>query len=387
MSLLGSGTMFPLLGDLRKFLKIQKVHIDGTVFRLHTSATVALLLAFCTLLTAKEYVGTPIDCFSPTLPNSLVNSFCWIESTYSVVPLFNASRRNSTVYPGVGHTKGDEKDRKYHVYYQWVCFLLFSQSIFFYTPRWLWKSWEGGKVPAIVSALDVRSAILQDRSDLRTRLVDFLVLNLNRNNWYFAKYLFCELLTVINVVAQLMFTNYALGGGFFSYGSDVIQWQRHGRHHLSVNPMVSAFPRVAMCSFVKYGQSGSLENREVICILPLNILNEKIFLFIWFWYVMLIVTGILSLLYRCVLVLHAPLRCHLLQLRFPDSKRLVAVVDAVSIGDVFLLALIGQNVDSLVFSELVSELSRRVLKASAPPAEPYARPMHVHDGRGSANCV
>lgn len=363
--------MLHLLGNLRNLFKARRVHIDGNVFRLYTGATVAFLLAFCTLLTAKEYVGSAIDCHCPTMPAGVVNSFCWVESTFSHRSLFNASYNGSVIYPGTGHRpKGDGgDDRKYHTYYQWVCFLLFAQAICFYAPRWLWKVWEGGRVPAIVAALDIRSAVTQDRAELRTQMVDFLVANINRNRWYLIKYVACELLSVLNVVVQVAFTDYVLGGGFLTYGWDLVRWHR-GLDREFVSPAVMAFPRIAMCTFLKYGQSGTLENLEAICVLPLNILNEKLFAFLWFWYALLLLTGVPAVIYRVLLLVSAPLRRRLLAWRYPDSRCISAVVSALSTGDVFLLSLVGQNVDSLIFSQLVAELSRRLVKA--PPVQPSA---------------
>ena len=39
---------------------------------------------------------------------------------------------------------------RYHKYYQWVCFTLFFQAILFYIPRYLWKTWEAGKIKMLV---------------------------------------------------------------------------------------------------------------------------------------------------------------------------------------------------------------------------------------------
>ncbi|KAK8773663.1 hypothetical protein V5799_011803 [Amblyomma americanum] len=170
--------MFNLLGHLSKLFKLRTVHIDGKVFRPHRGITVAFLMAFCMLLTAIEYVGTPIECYCPTLPESVVN-FCWVESTFSLRSLFNVSYNGSVAYLGAGPGRGG---RKYRTYYQWVCFLMFAQALCFYAQRWLWKVWEGGKVPAILDALNIRSAITHDRADLlRSQMVDFLVVNMNHN--------------------------------------------------------------------------------------------------------------------------------------------------------------------------------------------------------------
>ena len=64
------------------------------------------------------------------VPTGIMNTYCWIHSTFTVVG------------------KGEEK--KYHKYYQWVCFFLFLQAMLFYIPRYLWKTSEGGKIKMLV---------------------------------------------------------------------------------------------------------------------------------------------------------------------------------------------------------------------------------------------
>jgi hypothetical protein len=49
----------------------------------------------------------------------------------------------------------DGDDVKYHKYYQWVCFVLFLQAAFFYIPRYLWKTAEGGKIKLLIQGLKV----------------------------------------------------------------------------------------------------------------------------------------------------------------------------------------------------------------------------------------
>ena len=69
------------------------------------------------------------------------------------------------------------------------------------------------------------------------------------------------------------------------------------------DPMIKIFPRVTKCTFYKYGSSGSIVNHDAICILALNVINEKIYIFLWFWFIILaVVTGV-SLIYSIALVL------------------------------------------------------------------------------------
>lgn len=56
-------------------------------------------------------------------------------------------------YPGIGVQDIEDDEQIKHIYYQWVCFVLLGQAVMFYTPRYLWKMWEGGRLKALASDL------------------------------------------------------------------------------------------------------------------------------------------------------------------------------------------------------------------------------------------
>lgn len=57
-------------------------------------------------------------------------------------------------YAGIGPSEDiEDDDEMRHTYYQWVCFVLLGQAALFYTPRYLWKIWEGGRLKALVTDL------------------------------------------------------------------------------------------------------------------------------------------------------------------------------------------------------------------------------------------
>lgn len=70
--------MIDIFRSLRTLFKISHVHIDNNIFRLHYSFTVLVLLAFCVLVTTKQYVGEPIDCmkWGDSVSQSVINTFC-----------------------------------------------------------------------------------------------------------------------------------------------------------------------------------------------------------------------------------------------------------------------------------------------------------------------
>ena len=57
-------------------------------------------------------------------------------------------------------------------------------------------------------------------------------------------------------------------------GSDVLAMSQQDPD-LRDDPLNRVFPKVAKCNFNKYGPSGTVEIFDGLCILSLNIINEK----------------------------------------------------------------------------------------------------------------
>lgn len=120
---------------------------------------------------------------------------------------------------------------------------------------------------------------------------------LQRHNWYVAKYWICEFMCLVNIVFQIYGMNKFFGGEFFMYGLQVIGMTSiHQDNRL--DPMVYIFPKVTKCTFHKYGPSGTIQIHDSLCILPLNMINEKTYIFLWFWYLLLLAALILLVCYR-----------------------------------------------------------------------------------------
>ena len=85
----------------------------------------------------------------------LLDTYCWIHSTFSIPSRWVGKQGHQVAYPGISPIAdlAEGTEVKYHTYYQWVCFVLFMQSAIFYLPRYLWKTAEGGKVRLLVQGL------------------------------------------------------------------------------------------------------------------------------------------------------------------------------------------------------------------------------------------
>jgi len=125
------------------------------------------------------------------------------------------------------------------------------------------------------------------------------------------------------------------------------------------------FPRVTLCDF-EIRQMGNNHRHTVQCVLPINLFNEKIFLFLWFWIVGLIIITSISFLSWFVRMIIATERRHYVRqhLRFmkkldsdQDKKKARRFIDNYLRPDgVFVLRLVAKNTDTITVTEFIGEL-------------------------------
>ena len=108
-----------------------------------------------------------------------MDTYCWIHSTFSVPGHETGILGQDVVYPGIAppsEIKEDEKFR-YHKYYQWICFTLIFQALLFYIPRYLWKTWENGKVKMLVQNMNVPILDPATKNDRISLITDYFSVN------------------------------------------------------------------------------------------------------------------------------------------------------------------------------------------------------------------
>ncbi|CAM1299206.1 Inx2 (predicted) [Pycnogonum litorale] len=356
-----SWTMFEALDSLRHIVKTSRLSIDNFVFRLHYKATVLILLTCCLLVGSRQYFGDPIECAqSDDIPHKLIDSYCWIHSTFTLPRALNKIIGTEVAHPGVDKTNSDD-EKVYHAYYQWVTIALFLQAVLFYIPHYLWKSWEGQKMRALVLGLD--NPVLDDeekekRKELLTR---YLYSNMRNQNLYFVKFFVCEIVNAVNVLSQIWLVDAFLEGEFTTYGIKVIEFAKMNQEDRT-DPMIRIFPRVTKCTFHKFGPSGDIQRHDALCVLTINVINEKVYVFLWFWFVILAILSISSVVYRLLLIISPDLRRFVLRTCYglvSRRRRIDVVSDEGGVGDWFVLNLLGKNLDSFNFKSLIDHLSRR----------------------------
>ena len=201
----------------------------------------------------------------------------------------------------------------------------------------------------------------------------------------------------IFVLGQMVLLDRFFDGTFFTYGIEVMSFADRDQED-RIDPMIYVFPRMTKCTFHKFGTSGNIEKHDALCILPLNIVNEKIYIFIWFWLLFLGVLSFLVLVYRVAIIFSPYIRAFVLRMRYRRVKRecvemvsvkytypdhtiyreifiieilscyhlinifhqCLQVISKSFVGDWFLIYLLGQNIDSVIFKDVLHELAKKL---------------------------
>ncbi|XP_018021821.1 innexin inx2 [Hyalella azteca] len=365
-----------------------KPRVDNLVFRLHYRYTFILFMAGAILSTLYDFVGEKIICMIETGDEALqkvVQSYCYITGTYTVDKLHYGEVGVDMPHPGVGpHTADDAVT--YHTYYQWVPFVLVAQGAMFYLPHLIWKHWEGGLFRSIIQNLSVVDFLSAgktgtignyfNRENEFKSLAVYITDSLHTHKGWSSKFIFCEFLNLIVTISTIFFTNFFLGGEFLTYGVKVIAMTNMDPENRT-DPMSEIFPTMGKCSFRMYGPSGTIEKRDIMCLLPTNIANEKVYVMLWFWLVIVAVISSLWLILRSLSFIR-PIREKVFTLRafnFPrhnmksfepllgnlaTRQDVEIVLNDSDFGDYILLSQLADNMDLAMFSEFVRYLAKHI---------------------------
>eukprot|EP00092_Neocalanus_flemingeri_P027253 GFUD01029555.1.p1 GENE.GFUD01029555.1~~GFUD01029555.1.p1 ORF type:complete len:412 (-),score=103.73 GFUD01029555.1:115-1311(-) len=297
--------------------------IDSTTLRLNYKVTVSFLLVSSCIVTFHNWFGLddiPIECIvgSGNKP-SYLDDYCWLHpKNISIEQDKWEDEDFESRQEGVGIEDGNEKIFTFH-YYQWTAFFLLFQAICFYLPRFVWVRWENGTMAFFKKTLDVTDKNDEEKAnDAAEMLIERSEKGFNE--MYSLGFMVSEVVSVVNIVFQWVTTSAFLGTvdtdwevgskfgniNFYNLGWKVMTGGDDGKRPWL--PMRLMFPRQSTCVFRVPGPGGDLKQVSATCLLPLNIINDKIYLALWFWLVFVsLVTGF-NFLYRVLMYLYKDLR-------------------------------------------------------------------------------
>lgn len=366
-----------VFGDFSKKVRIwpkKDCVTDNIIFRLHYRFTFIFLMGCMVIVSSRQFIKEHINCISDGSVAAVINTFCFFSATFTVARYHNESYLKGThiASPGVGPALPGEEIRQ-HAYYQWVPFVLFGQALLFYIPHYLWKSLEKGRISGIVN--HVRCSPLTGEADmevvgqkihtddtkrqrekwLKNVYITWCRFKVNRD--WAKNLILCECLNALNIILQIYLVDSFLKGNFLDLG---VRWLEDDEEVLE-----SVFPKVTKCTFHKFGQSGSIQVHDAICVMSLNIINEKIYTILWFWFLTLFFVTVLGIVWRML--------TFLLHRRSGAFNRLIwgeispgpalkpdeidMIASKLSFSDWLFLYYLGRNMDPRMFRRMVSDLS------------------------------
>jgi len=140
------GLLMPVAGLIKARYRGEKADIDSGFFKLHYRTTTSLLFCCTLLVTANDLIGSTISCVNNNVPGNVLNTYCWIMSTFSIPSKNKGTQGQDYAHQGVVPETDEDGDRVVHAYYQWVPFMLFLQGVMFYIPHYIWKTFEDKKI-------------------------------------------------------------------------------------------------------------------------------------------------------------------------------------------------------------------------------------------------
>ena len=124
--------------------------------------------------------------------------------------------------------------------------------------------------------------LIEEPDEKRDKLVQFFTDNIhNKYNIYYFGFIVCEMLNTLIVIIAYFMTDRFLNYEFAFYGFKTWLYYKlppeEQRMSVNTNPMCKTFPRIAACDYHRFGSGGGTENVNAICILALNIINDKVY--------------------------------------------------------------------------------------------------------------
>ena len=203
---------------------------------------------------------------------------------------------------------------------------------------------------------------------------------------YTSMYFGIKILYIVNTLCQFFLLNAFLSFNFTGYGPEGFDKLLSGENWID-SPR---FPRVTMCDFMIRHLGSNQHWYAIQCNLPINMYNEKIFLGIWMWLLILTVLNILSII-PWIISLSRPYRISVikryLKTRVPPSevieesslltttskrhsqieiKYFKEFIDYLDVDGFLIFQIIANNTDEITAGKIIENLYRNY-----EPSSPY----------------
>ncbi|CAF3058093.1 unnamed protein product [Rotaria sp. Silwood2] len=383
-----------LISDDRYGPKTSHLEDDDLIDRLNNRITVLGLIMCIFIITGGVLVGKPINCWTPGMftefkgqHDGYANSICWLKGSYYLPT-------EEIIIPD------RSKPRTYFVsYYQWTAFILLFMAMFFLLPRYIWHTFtrQGGlNIQRLIKTIKEQPVADKGVESVQKSIKSYLdaqnmgggeiCCGCRCSNFYVGytlMYFLVKILYVVNTLTQFFLLNAFLSFNFTSFGPE-------GVHKLLSDGdwfESPRFPRVTMCDFMVRRLGSNQHWYAIQCNLPINMFNEKIFLGIWLWLIILTILNFLSIFPWIILLTRsqrlATIRKYLRMNKISSEKqnnfsssttmpryrsnKFDEFIDYLRLDGFLIFYIIARNTDDIVAGKIIDYL----YKAYEPPTPDF----------------
>ncbi|CAA96618.1 Innexin-14 [Caenorhabditis elegans] len=314
----------PIIGDfITKPFKAAKLY--EFYDRLHLF-TVYLLGFFVLLTGAKQHFGNPIDCMLPKQHDDLKS---WRDYIHNFCLFYGTFRYD--VSNGTSEFGSYTEDASVN-YYQWVPFFFAFQVCCFLLPFWCWAYMQKLIYIDMAFIVDYSGKINSEKTFEKTKEKVDRIVNYMHDHFKFRRahkmgylswitfnsafpsvlYSLTKLFFITNVIIQVNLVCKFLDVDSWTWGFDLL-----GKfiHPTPRAPEFSSFsdkqrfaailtdgsynrfqyfPILVGCEYQLQESVSNFVNHKAQCIIPMNVINEKIFIGLYFWLLVLTALSVIG---------------------------------------------------------------------------------------------
>lgn len=247
---------------LMKLIKPSALYICKKYYSMYYIYTRNIFILSFLLSITNQFMGeSVIFCnmaHETSISETMVYSFCYLNGTY-------------TTYNGI---------RYYHHYYKWISLTLILEAFAFYIPYFIWSHICYNYIENITYSKN------EDYFKLNMERCKYILKEIKNSNFHmYIKHTCLELIFFINLILQFTLLHILLNFKFFTLDYNIL------------------FPYVTKCEIYGSGVSGDNSKLKLLCNLPLNILYKKIFIVIYIWFCILIISNICYFIFDTIIMI------------------------------------------------------------------------------------
>lgn len=381
-----------LISSLAQFSRLspfKEITIDDGWDQLNRSFMFVLMVICGTIVTVRQHTGNIISCNGFTkYDGSFSEDYCWTQGLYTIREAYHVSGLNIP-YPGIVPEEiplclgdncekgGSTTTRIFHLWYQWIPFYFWLTAAAFFFPYLIYKRYGFGDLkPLIVmlyNPLEGEDGVKGDSEKASIWLYHRFSIYMNEHSMYanFIQRHGIGLLVIgikimyliISVLIMSLTAEMFELADFKQYGIVwAQQWPNPPANTTGIKDLL--FPKMVACEIKRWGPTG-LEDENGMCVLAPNVINQYIFLILWWSLVVTIVSNVFNVLAGIVRVvfIYGSYRRMLASAFLRDDPHYKKVYYKIGTSGRVILNVLAASISPTCFQEIMNNVCPRLIRA------------------------